>query len=79
MRNRYRARTGLRRHRHPQPDKHHDTDTRDTRAGARLARDQEEELELLQGAENGRYKVVAKAEPYKNLPVRKQTDKFCKQ
>ena len=25
--------------------------------------------ELLQGAENGRYKVVAKAEPYKNLPV----------
>ena len=27
-------------------------------------------LELLEGAENGRYKVVAKAEPYKNLPVR---------
>ena len=26
-------------------------------------------LELLEGAENGRYKVVAKAEPYKNLPV----------
>ena len=25
--------------------------------------------ELLQAAENGRYKVVAKAEPYKNLPV----------
>ena len=30
----------------------------------------EAEEELLQGAENGRYKVVAKAEPYKNLPVR---------
>ena len=29
----------------------------------------EAEEELLQGAENGRYKVVAKAEPYKNLPV----------
>ena len=29
----------------------------------------EESLELLEGAENGRYKVVAKAEPYKNLPV----------
>jgi len=28
-----------------------------------------EQLELLEGAENGRYKVVAKAEPYKNLPV----------
>jgi hypothetical protein len=28
-----------------------------------------EKLELLEGAENGRYKVVAKAEPYKNLPV----------
>ena len=28
-----------------------------------------EVLELLEGAENGRYKVVAKAEPYKNLPV----------
>merc|ERR1712128_45354 len=27
-----------------------------------------EKLELLEGAENGRYKVVAKAEPYKNLP-----------
>ena len=27
-------------------------------------------LELLEGAENGRYKVIAKAEPYKNLPVR---------
>ena len=27
------------------------------------------EEELLEGAENGRYKVVAKAEPYKNLPV----------
>jgi len=27
-----------------------------------------EQLELLEGAENGRYKVVAKAEPYKNLP-----------
>ena len=25
---------------------------------------------MLEGAENGRYKVVAKAEPYKNLPVR---------
>ena len=28
--------------------------------------------ELLQGAENGRYKVIAKAEPYKNLPVGKK-------
>ena len=29
----------------------------------------ESKEELLEGAENGRYKVVAKAEPYKNLPV----------
>ena len=29
-----------------------------------------EKLELLEGAENGRYKVVAKVEPYKNLPVK---------
>ncbi len=29
----------------------------------------EEGAELLEGAENGRYKVVAKAEPYRNLPV----------
>ena len=29
----------------------------------------EEGGELLEGAENGRYKVIAKAEPYKNLPV----------
>jgi len=33
-----------------------------------------EKLELLEGAENGRYKVVAKAEPYKNLPVNKEID-----
>ena len=30
---------------------------------------EDDSLELLQGAENGRYKVIAKAEPYKNLPV----------
>ena len=40
------------------------------RGGRRhTSRDAEDSLELLQAAENGRYKVVAKAEPYKNLPV----------
>lgn len=76
VRNRYRARIGLRRHRHPEPDqdehRHRDTDIRDL--GARgVRRDlEEEEHELLEGAENGRYKVIAKAEPYKNLPVREK-------
>lgn len=44
---------------------------RDTEAG--------QEAELLQTAENGRYKVVAKAEPYKNLPVSYEinTDENC--
>ena len=37
--------------------------------GSRRKARQLEVLELLEGAENGRYKVVAKAEPYKNLPV----------
>ena len=35
----------------------------------RLGLEAAQEVELLQTAENGRYKVVAKAEPYKNLPV----------
>ena len=34
-------------------------------------------LELLEGAENGRYKVIAKAEPYKNLPVRINIQSLC--
>jgi len=32
---------------------------------------------LLQVAENGRYKVVAKAEPYKNLPVKTYKIQAC--
>ena len=45
-------------------------DPRRGRGGRRhRARDADDSLELLQVAENGRYKVVAKAEPYKNLPV----------
>ena len=74
VRNRYRARIGLRRHRHPEPDKdeHRHADTDNIRGVRGDVRDHEEELELLEGAENGRYKVVAKAEPYKNLPVREK-------
>ena len=45
-------------------------DQRRGRGGRRhRAREADDSLELLQVAENGRYKVVAKAEPYKNLPV----------
>ena len=45
-------------------------DPRRGRGGRRhRAREADDSLELLQAAENGRYKVVAKAEPYKNLPV----------
>ena len=67
---------GLRRHRHPEPEqdehRHRDTDSRDLGArGVRRSLEEEEE-ELLEGAENGRYKVIAKAEPYKNLPVREK-------
>ena len=46
-------------------------DPRRGRGGRRhRAREADDSLELLQVAENGRYKVVAKAEPYKNLPVK---------
>ena len=81
MRNRYRARIGLhRRHRHPEPDqaenRHQDTEIR---RGARGEEEHEEERELLEVAENGRYKVVAKAEPYKNLPVRENQTVLYKQ
>ena len=45
-------------------------DTRRARGGRRhRPREADDSLELLEAAENGRYKVVAKAEPYKNLPV----------
>ena len=78
VRNRYRARIGLRRHRHPEPDqaehRHQDTELR---RGARGDTEHEEEEELLEVAENGRYKVVAKAEPYKNLPVRGENQTIC--
>ena len=82
VRNRYRARIGLhRRHRHPEPDqdenRHQDTEIR---RGARgEEQEHEEERELLEVAENGRYKVVAKAEPYKNLPVRENLTVLYKQ
>ena len=71
MRDRHRARIGIRRHRH-YDDKHQD-DLDHIKAAVDIFDDPEaldDSAELLQGAENGRYKVIAKAEPYKNLPVR---------
>ena len=71
LRDRHRARIGIRRHRH-YDDKHGD-DLDHIKAAVDIFDDQEafdDSAELLQGAENGRYKVIAKAEPYKNLPVR---------
>merc|ERR1719192_1389114 len=52
-------------------------DPRRGRGGRRhRARDADDSLELLQAAENGRYKVVAKAEPYKNLPPAPATPEY---
>lgn len=68
IRDRHRARIGLRRHRHRE-DKHIDDVTHTTNIGREVF-DEDDGVELLVGAENGRYKVVAKAEPYKNLPVK---------
>ena len=53
-------------------------DPRRGRGGRRhRAREADDSLELLQVAENGRYKVVAKAEPYKNLPVKTYKIQTC--
>lgn len=53
-------------------------DPRRGRGGRRhRAREADDSLELLQVAENGRYKVVAKAEPYKNLPVKTYKIQAC--
>ena len=68
---RRRARLGLRRHK-LLDDKHQDNSRHKTDVG-RDVFDEDDGVELLVGAENGRYKVVAKAEPYKNLPVSKPT------
>ena len=75
VRGRQRGRIGFRHH-HRHHDTKHEAHTDHVKTAVNIFdvdhHHEDDSLELLQGAENGRYKVVAKAEPYKNLPVGSQ-------